>query len=122
MLPAYFEKRSNSLFFIVFLVVGLQFISRILLATIYDNYKRRMENRAENKSEQRITTIKSYFKLYDKNDSGVLDIEQAKKFFALIFDLNYKEPNDRTMFRKIMIVVDVDNSKTVKLENVIEFF
>ena len=48
-----------------------------------------MENRAENKSEQRITTIKSYFKLYDKNDSGVLDIEQAKKFFALIFDLNY---------------------------------
>jgi Ca2+-binding EF-hand superfamily protein len=103
-------------------VVGLQFISRILLATIYDNYKRRMENRAENKSEQRITTIKSYFKLYDKNDSGVLDIEQAKKFFALIFDLNYKESNDRTMFRKIMTVVDVDNSKTVKLENVIEFF
>ena len=40
MLPAYDKSRASSLFFIVFLVLGLFFLQSILLAIVFDNYKR----------------------------------------------------------------------------------
>ncbi len=41
MLPAYEQSRLNSLFFIVFLVVGLFLLMNMLLAIFYSNYKKR---------------------------------------------------------------------------------
>lgn len=42
MLPGYYERRLNSLFFIIYLVFGLYFLQNILLAVVIDIYKRRL--------------------------------------------------------------------------------
>jgi hypothetical protein len=69
-----------------------------------------------------LSTISKYFIYYADEGSEVLKLEQAKKFFALILDLNYKKERDRNTFRKIMKIVDLDNQNQVKLDNVLEFF
>jgi Ion transport protein len=47
MLPAYYESRYNCLFFIGYLLIGLYFMQNILLAIVFDNYKRHLENKVE---------------------------------------------------------------------------
>ena len=49
-----------------------------------------------------------YFCLFDKQKIGVLHIEEAKKFFALVLELDYSIPNDRMTFRKVMKIVDLN--------------
>jgi hypothetical protein len=94
----------------------------VLLAVVFENYKKRVEGRSLNKSESRIKMIRKYFQFYDTSNRGVLQTDEAKKFFALILDLDYRNPNDRTTFRKVMKVVDIESQSTVKIENVVEFF
>ncbi len=47
--------------------------------------------------------------MYDSDNDGILNLIEAKRFFAIVLDLNYKLPSDRVTFRKIMKVLDVDN-------------
>ena len=61
MLPAYNANRAYSIFFIVFLMIGLNFLFRVLLAVVFENYKKRVEGRSLNKSESRIKMIRKYF-------------------------------------------------------------
>jgi two pore calcium channel protein len=46
MLPAYFNSSYSVIFFIIYLVLGLYFLLNTLLATIFTNYKKRLEARA----------------------------------------------------------------------------
>lgn len=52
--------------------------------------------------------VRKYFCLFDKKKIGVLHIEEAKKFFALVLELDYSIPNDRMTFRKVMKIVDLN--------------
>ncbi len=47
--------------------------------------------------------------MFDMDNDGILSLTEAKKFFALVLDLNYKLPRDRVTFRKIMKILDVDD-------------
>jgi two pore calcium channel protein len=61
MLPAYNSNRSHCIFFIVFLLIGLMFLFKVLLAVVFENFKKRVEMRFENKTEDRIKMIRKYF-------------------------------------------------------------
>jgi len=61
MLPAYNYNRSHCIFFIVFLMMGLIFLFKVLLAVVFVNFKKRVEMRFEDRSEDRIKTIRKYF-------------------------------------------------------------
>lgn len=103
-------------------MIGLNFLFRVLLAVVFENYKKRVEGRSLNKSESRISMIRKYFLIYDTSGRGELQIDEAKKFFALILDLDFRNPNDRITFRKVLKIVDIESQNTVKIENVVEFF
>lgn len=47
MLPAYNASRANCLLFILFLMIGLYFLQNILLAIVFDNYKKRLQKKVE---------------------------------------------------------------------------
>ena len=53
--------------------------------------------------------IRKYFLIYDTSGRGELQIDEAKKFFALILDLDFRNPNDRITFRKVMKIVDIES-------------
>ena len=98
-----------ALFFVGYLIIGLYFLQNILLAIVFDNYKKRITQKVENKTETRVSYIIKYFEMFDLDNDGILSLIEAKKFFAIVLDLDYKLPRDRVTFRKIMKVLDVDD-------------
>ena len=42
MLPSYNSHRVYALFFLGYLIIGLYFLQNILLAIVFDNYKKRI--------------------------------------------------------------------------------
>ena len=110
------------IFFIGYLLVGLFFLLNVLLAVVFENYKKRLEERVTKRGIKRVNYIEKYYSLYDPHDKGFLSVREAKKFFALVLDLDYKDRKDRTAFKKIMKVVDPDSEKFVYKENIVHFF
>jgi hypothetical protein len=62
MMPAYNASRPNVLFFISFLLVGLFFCMNLVLASVYNNYKIQMTERAirKRKKKKNVFTISFY--------------------------------------------------------------
>jgi hypothetical protein len=60
--------------------------------------------------------------MFDLDNDGILNLIEAKKFFAIVLDLNYKKPSDRVTFRKIMKILDVDDQRFIYKTNVVQFF
>jgi two pore calcium channel protein len=89
MLPAYNSARSNSIFFLVFLVFGLYFLLNVLLAIVFDNYKKRIEDTVLEKQNERHKYIEMYYRCYDQEEKGYLTINESKKFLALVMNLDY---------------------------------
>ena len=122
MLPSYNAHRVYVLYFMGYLIIGLYFLQNILLAIVFDNYKKRITQKVENKTETRVSYIVKYFEMFDLDNDGILNLLEAKKFFAIVLDLNYKKPSDRVTFRKIMKVLDIDDQRIIYKANVIQFF
>jgi len=98
MLPAYEAARINCLFFIGYLVLGLYFLQNILLAVVFDNYKKRLQEKVEDKTESRVKYISQYFEEFDKESKGYLTLEQAKNFFQCCLSLSTQEQRTESHF------------------------
>ena len=111
MLPAYWSSTTNVVFFIGYLVFGLYFMFNALLATIFTNYKNRLQVKVETKEEKRKVYLEHYFNRWDKDGTGCLELEGAKGFFKQVLDLNYKRSADQQVLRKILQIVDPSKTK-----------
>ena len=65
MLPAYNEHRYTSLFFIVYLLIGLYFLLNMLISIMFDNYKMFLVARVVQRSRSRVSVILGYFDRVD---------------------------------------------------------
>ena len=84
----------------------------LLLAAVYNNYKRRLEQNLEDRAEKRIENFEKIFDFFDKNKKGHLTIGEAKGFFGLIFDLDIEHNyNHALTFDKIVFIIDVYRQK-----------
>lgn len=120
MLPAYNASRWNCLLFIGFLLMGLFFLLNVLLAIVFTNYKKRLQEKVEKKGEDRAKMISDYFDEYDKGNKGYLDLAETKKLFAMLLDLKWTRNRDRVTFKKIIKLIDIDGTKEIQKENLIE--
>jgi two pore calcium channel protein len=66
MLPAYNENRGYCIFFIFFLLVGLYFLLNVLLAIVFDNYKKKLDEVVAHKQDIRSEYIELFF---ERNDA-----------------------------------------------------
>jgi len=57
MLPAYNTSTWYTLYFITFIVFGVFFLMNVLLAVIFDNYRRRVEWTSQTRSRDRLNYI-----------------------------------------------------------------
>ena len=57
MLPAYNTSTWYTVFFIVYVIFGVFFLMNVLLAVIFDNYKRRVEWTSANRAKERMKYI-----------------------------------------------------------------
>jgi len=122
MLLATAKNSAYALFFIVFIVVGVFFLTNVLLAVIFDNFKSQMERLQRKKVSHRMEYIQQFFNAFDEQGNGWLTIKQAREFFSTVLDLDFKKCKHQRQFRKIMKVVDPEDNKFVLKERVLEFF
>jgi predicted membrane protein len=94
MLPAYQTSTFYVLFFFIYLMFGIYFLFNTLLATIFTNYKKRLELRVEKRESQRQLFLERHFDELDKEKKGWLNENEAKKFFQTVFDFDYSERAD----------------------------
>lgn len=70
----------------------------------------------------RTKQIELAFDEYDDGNKGYLTIDETKRFFHKVLDLNFDCPQDRRTFAKIMRLVQSKTDKIVVKENIIAFF
>lgn len=94
----------------------------VLLAVIFDNYKRRIGWTSETRSRERMKYITQFFDEFDESDKGWLTVYEAKDFFAHVLDLNFRDKEDRTKFITILRLADPEGAKKLLKHRVLEFF
>jgi two pore calcium channel protein len=122
MLPAYYESSFSVIFFIIYLILGLYFLLNTLLATIFTNYKKRLQARAIKREDNRLIYLEKYFNICDNDNRGYLNLKQAKSFFKIVLNLDYLEEADRNSLKKIMKIVDPAKTNIVFKSTLMDFF
>ena len=82
MMPAYNASRPSVLFFISFLLVGLFFCMNLVLASVYNNYKIQMTERAVQYHRLRRYGLTAAFKKLDTNNSGYVRIASCARLLG----------------------------------------
>ena len=114
--PSYF------FLFAVYIIVGIFFLMSVLLAVIFDNYKKRMVELQRKKVSKRLEYISQFFDYYDVDGNGWLSMRQTRKFFETVLDLDQRRPKHRKLMQQIFRIVDPDNEKKILKEYILEFF
>jgi two pore calcium channel protein len=78
MVPLYNKHPATCIFFIVFLVVGLFFLTNLLLAVAYQSYAEQLEYNMHRFSEKRRQSMEVAFKLLDLSGDGYISISEMK--------------------------------------------
>ena len=122
MLFALNNNAACSLYFILFILVGVYFLMSVLLAVIFDNFKNRVETSQKDKIAERLEYIEYLFMKFDENDKGYLSMKETRQFFAHVLDLDYKKAKHRRLIYKIFRIVDPEDRKEVQKDNILKFF
>ena len=97
-------------------------MSNVLLAIVFDNYKKRVVKMSESKIQKRMTFIKMYYEQFDPDDLGYLTYKQARNFFQQVLEMNFKRKAHRQRFVQVIKIVDPEHYKIVTKERILEFF
>ena len=122
MLLSYYDSTWYTIFFIIFVVSGVFFLLNVLLAVIFDNYKRRIELNSVQRIGNRRQHVEKIYNRFDTEGKGYLTISQARKFFAVTLDLNYKLKSHQKIFRKTLKHLDVEELKEIRKERIMTYF
>ena len=93
MLPAYNVSWTQTIIFIIFLTVGLFFFLNIILASVFNVFKGRVEGQFNKKEENRTRRIIESINRYAEESKEHMDYYQAKEFFAFVFNWQFRKEN-----------------------------
>ncbi|XP_060190967.1 two pore calcium channel protein 1A isoform X1 [Lycium barbarum] len=79
--PAYKESRWYCLFFILYVLLGVYFVTNLVLAVVYDSFKSELVKQVAEKDRMKLRTLKKAFSLIDDSNTGVLDKKQCTLLF-----------------------------------------
>ena len=98
------------------------FLSNVLLAVIFDNYKRRIELNSVVRVGSRRQHVEKIYNQFDHEAKGYLTISQTRKFLSVTLDLDYRYKAHQKIFRKVLKHLDVEETKMIKKERIMTFF
>lgn len=91
-----------------------------MLATIFENYKNRCQDKAARKAENREYHLTELFSVYDTERKGFLTMEETKLFFTILLELTLTREKDLRTFNKCIQLVDEENSGICTKEKVLK--
>ena len=84
MLPAYRAHRASCLFFIVFLLLGLFFLMNLVLATIYNAYRKQLEDNMLEFAHRRRESLHVAFGLLDLSNDGYVEVSEVESLLGVL--------------------------------------
>ena len=111
MLLPYYKSTWYTLFFLAFVLIGVFILLQMVLAVVFDNYKRRIELKSVEKIGNRRQYVEKIYNQFDVEGKGYLTIRQARKFLGLTLDLNYRYKSHQERFRKILKHLDIEETR-----------
>ncbi|VFR02665.1 unnamed protein product [Cuscuta campestris] len=80
-IPAYKESRWYCLFFVLYVLLGVYFVTNLILAVVYDSFKSELAKRVAEKDRVRLRILRKAFSLVDYHSCGYLNKEQCIHLF-----------------------------------------
>eukprot|EP00466_Bigelowiella_natans_P013262 jgi/Bigna1/136447/aug1.34_g11155 len=114
MLPAYRDKRAFVIFFSVFIVVSIFFISNLILANVFDAYRQVISIQARDFQRNRLRAFRSAFKLLLRHREHEEEEEEKKE------KKKKKKKKKREIPRALMhkVLAELRKFKTVRFPKV----
>ncbi|KAJ6693267.1 hypothetical protein OIU85_004071 [Salix viminalis] len=117
-IPAYKVSRWYSLFFILYVLIGVYFVTNLVLAVVYDSFKDQLVKQVSEMDRSRKRILMKAFNLIDKNDAGYLNKEQCICLFEALN--NYRTLPNISKEEFELIFDELDDSRDFKI-NLDEF-
>ncbi|CAI9279992.1 unnamed protein product [Lactuca saligna] len=84
-IPAYKSSRWSSIFFILYVLLGVYFVTNLILAVVYDCFKSELVKQVGEKDQMKTQMLGTAFRLIDEKDFGFVDRDQC---IQLLEELN----------------------------------
>ncbi|KAM1413183.1 hypothetical protein ACFXTO_025812 [Malus domestica] len=118
-IPAYKASRWYSLFFVLYVLLGVYFVTNLILAVVYDSFKNQLVKQVSEMDQTRKAILKKAFNLLDKDNVGYLNKDECIQLFE---ELNkYRTLPKMTREEFQLIFDELDDSGDFKI-NLEEFF
>lgn len=80
-IPAYKASRWYCLFFVLYVLLGVYFVTNLILAVVYDSFKSELVKQVAEKDRMRIRILSKAFNLVDSYNRGFLKKDQCIRLF-----------------------------------------
>ncbi|MED6139115.1 mitochondrial thiamine pyrophosphate transporter [Stylosanthes scabra] len=111
--PAYKASRWYCLYFVIYVLFGVYFVTNLVLAVVYDSFKSELVKQVFKMDRMRTAMLEKAFNLLDTHSTGYLNKEQCIRLFE---ELNkYRTLPKITKEEFELIFEELDDSHDVKL-------
>ncbi|KAF8696013.1 hypothetical protein HU200_036894 [Digitaria exilis] len=111
--PAYKSSRWYALFIVIYVLLGVYFLTNLILAVIYDSFKEQLAKQLAQIDSIRKTILQKAFDLIDTNGQGYLNNEQC---ISLLDELNKYRSLPKTSREDFeLIFTELDQSGDFKV-------
>ncbi|BFG25248.1 hypothetical protein CerSpe_115220 [Prunus speciosa] len=115
-IPAYKASRWYSLFFVLYVLLGVYFVTNLILAVVYDSFKSQLAKQVSEMDQSRKSILKKAFNLLDKDNVGSLNKDQCIQLFEELNNYRTLPKISREEFELIFAELDDSGDFRINLE------
>ncbi|KAM7495113.1 hypothetical protein LguiB_029722 [Lonicera macranthoides] len=115
-IPAYKVSRWYSLFFILYVLLGVYFVTNLILAVVYDSFKSQLAKQVIAKDNMRTRILGKAFNLIDNYNLGYLNKDQCIRLFEELNKYRTLPKISREDFESIFQELDDSNDFQINLD------
>ncbi|KAJ8749227.1 hypothetical protein K2173_018703 [Erythroxylum novogranatense] len=112
-IPAYKASRWYCLFFVLYVLLGVYFVTNLILAVVYDSFKSQLAKQVSQMDCMRRRMLTKAFSLIDKQNMGFLNKEQCIRLFEELNNYRTLPKIPREEFE--LIFDELDDSRDFKI-------
>mmetsp|Transcript_17013 Transcript_17013/g.14943 ORF Transcript_17013/g.14943 Transcript_17013/m.14943 type:complete len:572 (+) Transcript_17013:23-1738(+) len=122
MLPAYQMNTAYTLYFIVYILIGVYFLLNVLLAVFYSNYQSRVENSITKYEDKRVSYLEKKFFEHDEGNKGYLTNAECKILILYLLSIDSSHNEDNIDVSKFIKLLDCDGNGKIYLPEFYRYF
>lgn len=115
-IPAYKASRWYSLFFVLYVLLGVYFVTNLILAVVYDSFKSELVKQVSEKDLTRRRILTRAFNLIDSHNCGFLDKNQSIRLFEELNNYRTLPKISRGDFELIFDALDDSGDFKINLD------